>query len=330
MILAATYDPAIQTAQTQTQVVRTDAARRGMIGALDVWAAESPRFGANRKADGLGPIDTAVALVRANWVANLGASLANDAAVTALLNACAGWMHERQVCGIRVTGWREQAIVQLHWQAAWAYCCDNYVQQAIALVAANNHGGFASSITSAVGVGTAVGSPYQFANSGYVHQALPQALLRGDTRSPQMIAASDGFQARNLGGRWTLQPWFSGNASGDTTSTTTGPALAIEAGPAAQALGSPVGAGPAWLAAAVNNQRVRGYVYEMQLAPPSMSTRVATQNLGVEEVFLALPAAVINRWWAVIGGRITVGPFPFPPGAGAPAVVNVSAPRQLA
>lgn len=330
MIAALTYDPAFQMAQAQPQGVRTDAARRGMIGALDVWAAESPRFGANRKADGLGPIDTAVALVRANWVANLGASLANDAAVTALLDACADWLRERKFFGMRVTGWREQAIAQLHWQAAWAYCCDNYVQQAIALVAGNNLLGAASSIPTAVGVGTAVGSPYQFANSGYIHQALPQALLRGDTRDPQTIAASNGFQARNLGGRWTLQPWFSGNATGDTTSTTTGAALAIEAGPAAQALGSPVGPGPAWLAAALNNQRVRGYVYEMQLAPPAMSTRVATQNLGVEEVFLALPAAAINRWWAVINGRITVGPFPFPPGLAAPLVVNVSAARQLA
>ena len=125
MIAAAIYTPALTIARSQILTDRIEAARGGMAAALNAWAVNSPRWGANRKADGLGPIDLAVAGLAA-WQAQGGAALANDAAVTALLNAARHWLHSRKFLGLRVTGWREGAIHALYWQTAWAYCCDNF------------------------------------------------------------------------------------------------------------------------------------------------------------------------------------------------------------
>jgi hypothetical protein len=152
------------------------------------------------------------------------------------------------------------------------------------------------------------------------------------------ILAANGFQPL-LTGRWTYAPWFDGNATGGTSSVTTQEDLAIEAGPAAHGThtNSPEGNLPAWLDAAiqavagVGYPARRGYVYEFGGLGNAVSTRVQEGAVGREQVFLALPAAIITNWWVVLMNRRTVGPFPFPPGAAAPvAGVGLSAARQLA
>ena len=317
MIAPAVYNPAIGMARAQTRHDRFNAAFGGMIGALDTWRDGSPSTGASRRADGLRPIDAAVAAVRAGWQPNNGAVVANDAIVTTLLNACTGWLTARTFLGGRVTGWREAPIRKLHWQVAWAYCCDGFVQQATAQLAVNNAAGNATPVLIPLGGAAAAGSPYSFAASGYIHQPLPGVKLRGDTRGPWTIHASGGFQPihppANPANRWTYQPWFEGNSMTDTISVTTDVHLAVEAGPFARAQRHPRDVNvQAWLTALLPSQE-RGYVYEFGNLPAALSTtRVDTAVIGSEHIFLGLPNAMITRWWAVLANRFTFGPFPYP------------------
>ena len=339
MIAAPIYDPAIQIARMKPRDQRTDCARSGMVGALTAFQTNSVRWGANRKADGLGPIDQAVAFLRNNWVAQGGAGPVNDGAVTTVLTTCKNWLEGRKVFGMRTTGWREASIAELYWRTAWCYCCDNYVQRALQQLGVNNAAGNPTTVTGPVAGAAPVGTPYQFLNSGYSHHSLPQPprVLRGDSRGPLSIQGANGFQPL-MNGRWTYAPWFDGNATGGTQSVTTQEALAIEAGPASHAThtNAPEGQLPAWLAGVLqnatgqNNPQRRGYVYHFGNLGNAMSSRVEDGAIGTEHIFLALPATLITSWWVVLVNRQTVGPFPFPPGAVAPPAVNLSAPRQLA
>ena len=339
MINPAVYNPALNVARLKSRDARTDCARIGMVGVIDAYRTNSVRAWANRKADGLGPIDGAVTALRANWQAQGGAVLVNDPLVQAVLSACKGWLDGRKVAGMRVTGWREQSISELYWQTAWAYSCDNYAEQARQLVINNNAINAVTPVNAPVGIAAPQGSPYAFAGgySGYMHEMLAGRVVRGDTRGPLSVQATNGFQSRMLNNRWAYAPWFAGNATGGTVSVTTNVATAIEAGPFAIATGEgnidPAQI-PAWLGNAVqahSNQQVRGFVYEFGGLAGVQSTRVAEGPTGRENIFLAIPAANVANWWAVLMNRQTVGPFPFPPGPVAPAAgIGLSAAYMLA
>jgi hypothetical protein len=326
MIAPADWNTPMNIARNQTRTDRFNAAVRGMRGCIADYFAESPRWWANRSADGLTPIDNAAHAVDNGWVGWGGAGAASDAAVTTLLQACNHWLTTRNLCGIRITGWREAHIHKLYWQTAWCYSCDNYAAQAMLTVAANNAGGNATVTQDPVAAAAAVGNPYDFNLCGYVHQPLaPARVLRGDSRDPAAILLANGFQPVNLASRWLYKPWFDGNALDDTKSVTTVAALAIEAGPAAHRIGYPIGAGPAWLAAEqlrLNVGPPRGYVYEFN-AGALQSTRLLGTPLGTEHIFLALPAGSIINWWFVQPDRSTVGPYPFPDPGHAPGVPAV-------
>lgn len=345
MIAAPVWNPAMILARGQTRTARFDAAMTGMQGVINDFFTDSYRCWANRTADGLAAIDAAANAVRNNWQAWGGAGVAADASITTLLNACANWLANRRVFGMRVTGWREPYIQKLYWQVAWCYSCDHYVQQALAQIGANNALGNATVPNGPVAAAALSGSPYNFVNCGYFHQPLaPLRVLRGDTRGPNDPTLANGFQPINLANRWAYHPWFDGNAVGDTISVTTDPALAIDAGPAAHALGYVFNPAhmPGWLAAErirLGVGVVRGYVYELN-AGALPSTRLTEAPPGREHIYLALPAATIINWWFVTANphRCTVGPYPFPaPGAapgvgvapGVPATVS-AAPHTLA
>lgn len=307
-----------------------------MTGALNTFATNSRTWWANRRADGIRPIDQAIAVVQANWQLNNGFSAQNDACVGNLLSACARWLAHRRVLGLRVTGWREEPIRELYWQVAWCYSCDNYVQQALQQI--GNIGNNPITLTDPVNPGSVEGNPYAYNNSGFTHAAMaqPPRILRGDTRGPDDIDQAHGFLPINTG-RWAYDPWFAGSASGTTPSVTTQEDLAIEAGPAARAKKWPVGNSPAWLAGIIQNLTqanppVYAFVYEFGQLGNALSARVTATQVGKEHVFLAIPAACITNWWAVLPNRHTVGPFPFPAGAVAPAggFGLSGAPKQLA
>jgi hypothetical protein len=324
MVPAPVFVPALQAGRLMPSGERNDCALLGMKDVLDEFRTNSMTCCANRRADGLGPIDQAVALLDAGWQANNGFAVANDADVEALLRACRAWDIKRRVCGMRVTGWRWAPIRELYWKVAWCYSCDNYAQQALAALPGNNAANNPTTLLDPVLQNAPEGNPYDFPNSGYVHAAMAQPVLRGDTRGPLSILAANGFQPANTG-RWTYKPWFDGDATGGTPSVTSDEALAINA--ARGARGSPEGTLPLWLDGAIQgvaggqNMRRGGYVYELGNIGNAISTRVGP--VGVEHVFLAIPAQCITRWWVVLA-RCTVGPFPFPAGAVAPNVVNAS------
>jgi hypothetical protein len=331
MIPAPVFVPALQAGRLMPSWERTDCARIGMENVLDEFRVNSISCWAHRGADGLGPIDQAVAQVDAGWQANNGFAAANDADVEALLRACRTWDIKRRVCGMRVTGWRWAPIRELYWKVAWCYSCDNYVQQALAALAGNNAANNPTTLLDPVQQNAPEGNPYDFPNSDYVNAAMVQPVLRGDTRGPLSILAANGFQPADTG-RWTYAPWFVGDATGGTPSVTANEALAINAAGGAQ--GSPEGNLPAWLVGAIQgaagNQNLtrRGYVYQLGNLGNAISTRVGP--VGEEHVFLAIPAQCITRWWVLLN-HCTVGPFPFPAGGAAPIAINVSQRRdQLA
>jgi hypothetical protein len=353
MIAAGIFGPPLMMGRGKTPVQRADVARMGMLGVLTQWAQDSPVTLANRKADGLGPIDQAVAAIRMNWVARNGAGALNDGDVGALLTACQNWLSGRKLFGLRITGWRESAVSDLYWSAAWAYSCDNFAQQAVLRITNNTATGDPTGTPDPVPFASLVGNPYEFPGSGYVQTAYaggPAALLyRGDARRPDAIAADGGFMPMDLNNRWQYAPWFAGNSTSGTISTTTDVALTINAVGAAHARredrqvgqgGALVATGthPAWMDAALglvgsNANAIRGYIYEFGNIPVGAThTRMTAQGAGVEEVWLALPTACISRCWAVMTGNRTFGPFTMTEalGAATPGGLNLSAPGVLA
>ncbi|WP_444844001.1 hypothetical protein [Duganella caerulea] len=298
-----------------------DASKGGMLGALQNWETNSPNFGANRRADGLAPIDTACATLKLNWRRQGGAGMGtNDATTTTLLNACAQWLADRKILCMRVTGWREKAITELYWQVAWAYVSDRYVQDALALLGTNNAAGAVTSIIAPTAAHAPGGNPYDFLNSGYAHQtvtSLNTTLVRGDMRSPVTILAQGGLMPQHLLNRWEYIPFFDGSTGGDTPGLTTDRHLAINAVGGAKGLGYHLDdTMDAWVAT-LGRGDARGFVYELGNLPGATSCmRVQEQVPGREVIFLAIPHAMISQWWVVHGDNTTSGPFPFP----APAV----------
>jgi hypothetical protein len=334
MIPDVTLMPAINIARTKSRTDRVDTARAGMLGVIQDWMVNSPQFGANRVADGLRPIDTAVNMLRQNWVGQGRAGPANEGAATAILNACSAWLVGRKLGSMRVTAWREKAIQELYWRVAWAYTCDHYAGRALAQISVNTPAGQPTTMIAPMPAGTPGGNPFQFGNSGYAHHPVSAitVLYRGDTRSPTTIQAAGGFLPRNGAVRANYQPFFDGSNTGDTPGFTIDPALAIDAGPAALATGNARDASiDAWVAQ-VGNGASRAFVYELGNLPPgTMCTRAEEQHVGREVIFLAIPDAMITRWWIVHGDRSTSGPFAFPaPNMPAAAAAQQSVPRQLA
>lgn len=328
-------DPALQVGRLQPVNVRCDCSAAGMVNILNDFNTNSYNCFANRKLDGLGDIDRAVAAVRTAW-ANVGVGIVAPVhlPVENLLVACRSWLENRKVFGLRVTGWREAPINELYWQAAWSYSSLLYMIRAQTTINGNNIAGVATTVADPGAAGYA-GNPYQFMNSGYSHHALlaPARLVRGDTRGPLSIQAASGFQAMHLNNLANYSPWFSGNANHDTISITTDEAIAIDAGPAAHALGAtPEGALPPWLAGALGHGTVRrGYVYEFANIGNLNSTRMSTEPIGREHIFLGIPNACITNWWVVRGDRQTYGPIPYPPPPVAPPGAGWSGvARQLA
>ena len=332
MIVATTWNPAIAAAQARTLDERTECARDGMLAIIDEFFTTSAVCWANRRADGLGAIDTTGRSVRTGWQA--GPGLARNTQVTALLNACREWLDGRRVFGSRVTGWREASIETLYWKVAWCYRCDAYRRDAHARVVANNALNAATPVQSPVV--PPAGSPYSTAD--YTHAVLQGFVLRGDTRGPWSIIESAGFQPRNLLTLDAYAPWFTGHATGDTISTTLLQALAMNAG-TVQVGASPAGDLAPWFTALVAAlpagpagvvRTVRGFVYEMD-AGQSASTRMTNVLFGTEHVFLSLPAALIQRWWAIFMDGHSYGPFVVVanvPAVG-PVVPKVSAARAV-
>ncbi len=324
MIATPVWNPAIWAARVQPMNARTNCARIGMAQILNNYFQDSINCLANRRADGLAPIDQAAHALTAAWPGAGPLSALIDARVTAVLNACSSWLTNRRFLGFRVTGWREAAIAALYWQTAWCYSCDNYARRAILAIGVNNGLNVATTATEPVPVAQLIGNPYQFAGSGYAHQNVP-GLLRGDSRGPDTIAnVSNGFQPRTVI-YGAYQPWFDGHNTA-TPSTTNDQQLAINAAKAAAGPGgSPAGILPAWLNGVLTGlaplgANRRGFVYELGNLGALNSTRLLAAPLGREHIFLAIPPAAITRWWVVLSNSHTVGPFPFPAAALAPAM----------
>jgi len=333
MIAQADWAPAIAAARATppSRTERFDAAMLRMEGVIDAYFRESSQNPIlSRRADGLSGIDAAARALRNGWRGWNGAGVASDAAVTAVFRACRAWLASRQICGMRITGWREPHIRPLYWRVAWCYSTDNYVRQAHATTAANNANGLVTLVTDPVAAIAPVGNPYGFLPiSRYTHEAIPGRVVRGDTRSPETILNQGGFQPLHGADPWQYTPFFDGNAVG-TISVSNDIPLAIQAGAAARALRNPIDPPSAWLAALMGTEPVRGYVYEFNIGA-ALTTRLDNAPTGLEHIVLSLPPATILQWWVVISGRRTMGPFPFPPVDPGPlaAAPNTSAANQL-
>jgi hypothetical protein len=173
MIGNTVFAPALQAARAQSIDRRIDAARAGPQGILNQFQTESRCVLANRWADGLTAIDTAVAALDAAWVNNAGASSpggnANDTLVTAVLNASTTWIAARRFgrsAGYGITGWRVKPIQDLYWRVAWCFARDHFRQRAATQIGANNLNNVATSLREPVAATSNVGNPYDFAGAG--------------------------------------------------------------------------------------------------------------------------------------------------------------------
>jgi len=303
---------------------RAECARQGMVGVLDTFMSESARTFANRKADGLNPIDSAVAALKGAWDVEGGAGAKTGLKVQALLKACADWRDERKFLGARVTGWRAPSVKKLYWQVAWSYSCDNYAKKARLLALACKESGQLVCTKDPVASTDALGNPYDYVGaSGYAHpkwQRRPP-LLRGDTRGPSVINEAGGFLPRDVESAAAYKPWFAGHSTGHTISTTEQETLAIDACPAAKAkkIATKPGNLPAWV-----NVELIGFVYELGGLENSHATHRQRDSVGLEHIFIAIPKSCITRWWVVMPDRRTIGPVPFPVPTEMPEGLKVS------
>ena len=328
MITAAVLDPALTIAQAQAIGERHNAAQQGMVNILRTFRTKSKTWGCNRKADGLVPIDNAVAALEAAWPATPPVWAAVDPLVQAVLNACTSWLAGRKVFGHRITGWRTPAIKKLYWQTAWAY---NFKQYSIAAhsAATTNLGTGALTSTAFGALPAGVVNPFNFAGCGYTIEAAAAGVtpaggaaipagnvLRGDSRGPLNIALANGFQGRSILTAGTYAPWFCGNAGDDVVSVTTDQNLPINAAKAGKVTGGnrPTQADfPVWLSAAAGGLRnLIGFVYEVQTGGGPNACRLTSEPAGREYIYLELPNAVIVNWWAIHRNGTTYGPIAFP------------------
>lgn len=318
MVQATVLNPAITAAKLKDLEKRMDCATKGVSGVLSDFRTNSKVFGTNRKADGVGPIDTAVEELSRRW--NPTAALAVSDPVEKVLKACAAWTSSRRSGVIKITGWRQDSIDTLYWETAWAYACQVFANEALDAVVQGNGTGDVTTIDEVSGTDPAGFNPYKHGTE-YAHlrdafQAMG-IIYRGDTRGPAEILKANGFQARRLLDPTEYKPYFKGHAMGDTISTTDQQNLSINAVSAAHARGeaSALGAVPKWIEDAIKDAggqpRIRGFVYGINPGNHN-ATRVGDQPAGREEVFLAIPNGSISRIWAVLSATESVGPFPFP------------------
>jgi hypothetical protein len=333
VIGAIVLNPALTVAKGKSVAERHEAAQGGMANVLQTFRAESVSWGCNRKADGLVPIDNAVAALAAAWPTLPPVWATVDPLVENVLKACTNWLDGRKVFGHRVTGWRTPAIKKLYWQAAWAYNFKQYSVAAHAAVLTNNGPGAITPMNfGALPMG--VVNPFDFPGCGYTVEAaqlgatppgaavIPQGnVLRGDSRGPLNIEQANGFQGRNILTPGTFAPWFCGNAGDDVISVTIDQRLPINA---AKAGAKRTGGNrpqqvdlPLWISTAAGGlANLIGFVYEVQTGGGANACRLTSEPTGKEYIFLALPGAIIVNWWAVHRNGTTYGPFAFP----APAV----------
>ena len=347
MVAPGILNPALADARAQSRSDRNTVHQSGMGNVLQNFRPGSAVWGTNRWADGLSGIDAAVAALDAQWPAPPAVPVwaTVDPLVAAVLNACTAWLGNRQICGLRVTGWREAAIRKLYWQVAWAY---NFKQYAIAANATANARNALGQITGMDDVVLPAGvvNPFRFAASGYTFEApvliaAPPGgrvlaaghVIRGDTRGPLNIANANGFQGWNIGVAGQYSPWFDQNAGDDVQSVTTDQALTINAARAGKLTGGHkprladapawvgvLGGGPAGAAAhlAAFIRNLKGYIYEINTGGPANACRVTGTTPGREYIYLGLPAAIILNWWAIDAGGRTYGPIAFPAPANDP------------
>lgn len=339
MVPDGTLRPSLNAAKMQLLETREACARVGMLRVLEDFRTSSRVWGAIRRSDGLGAIDAAVDAISTAWGPQDGAGhVLVDQHVTALLNACTAWLQE--VRDRKVTDRRGPSIRTLYWQAGFAWSCDYYAKQALRQIEWNNLLKMETCADEPVQLAAVHGHFYN--DPAYTHANVPPGvapanrLLRGDSRGPITITNSNGFQPRNINNRWLYNPWWLGNATGDTISTTTNQGLAIDAGPAAHKArtATPEGPLPPWLtdpvAGPLGNAVRRGYVYEIANIAGNAVRMTATLP-GYEDMYLAIPMARLVNWWVVRADRHTYGPIPFPiPNAAPPAAAWSLGRRVLA
>lgn len=309
-------------ARVQPTNARTQCSSEGMQQILTDFMAFSAVPGAFRRLAGIRTLDTAVANLRRSWPVAAAAAfpvwMNVDPHVEAVLRASRAWLDAGHSRGGAVQ--RAPAVRTLYWKVAWSYCSAHYAEDACTTI---GHNGLVNA-TSAREIAlpnSAFGNWYEFPNGAiFTHRAPPAGvgaapLLRGDTRSPTQLLAVPvcaGFGAQHIGHFANYQPWFNGNANTDTISTTNDQALAIQAGPAARALGNPVGPMPPGFANFTGNNAPRGYVYELNVGART-GIEVLNSPPYRESVFLTIPRNCITRWWVVRADRHTHGPHVYHP-----------------
>ncbi|MQA42560.1 hypothetical protein [Rugamonas aquatica] len=326
MISAEHINPPIQIARRQPYGTLVNLANAGMVELLNGWRGMSQRFGAHRKLDGLGPIDTAVDALRLAWPSTQLLPAGVEAMTETLLVACAGWQRSRREGCLPITGWREAAIAQLYWKVAWCYVCATYSRLASAKIT-QMVGTVAGTVTLATptDIYPDCYDPCLFPGSGLRRytKAPGTRLFRGDSRAPWIIAEAGGFKPRNYANADAdrFRPWFHGHNM-ETPSTSTDLKVAINAAKGAQSQElAPEGRIPRWMMQFVrrsnsgpNAREIYSctFVYELgEMPTATVGASVSTDVTGEEVVFLAIPDAVISRWWIIQHDDSTIGPFSF-------------------
>lgn len=239
-----------------------------------------------------------------------------------------------------------QEVTAIFWQAAWAFSAHHFKEEARAVIELNRNNGTPIRTNRIVDRDDPLGNPYEFPlggpDAGYIIQAAPERLYRGDRRSPQAIHDDGGFMGRYAGGdeMEKFLPFYDANSNGCTISfctlaeakktslqaggkfaQMTSSSGAVEVTEQVTALVARLGGGKS-----AHNRRVASYLYEV--APQGETIRNADNPHGKEEMLLGVPNNLIKRWWIILSDYSTIGPIKYRNGDASRA--TLSEPREIA
>lgn len=297
---------AVREALRKDREDRKDCAIAGMRGAIETYETNSVAKGRVRMFDGLGRLDTAVRKLKTAWSVGTSSTANVQDLVEEVLRASASYL-------ISKDNSRLDAVRTLNWQVAWSYSCAQYALAARAAIRSNWSGDATSMVDGPLAT-LEFGNPYENPDYDIVKPLGP--VYRGDTRSPELILAANGFVSRDLDDAEQFSPWWAGHSIGGTQSVTENLALAINASSAAKT--PPKNPIPQWIVDLISNKdlpfterRIKSFVYEMRLRG---SSGLIVNGERKEISYLAIPRTRIKQFWVMFGFQMySVGPFPFPP-----------------
>lgn len=311
------YTTALKAGRTKPRDVRNDIATKGM----DTVLSEFIQRNSGTRSSGVKRCSTAAAGLLKSWRAS---TVGCEQALESLLDTAQAEIDLPHNNPLSL-----QEVSAIFWQAAWAYSAHHFKEEARAVIELNRNNGTPIRLNRIVFSDDPLGNPYEFPldgpGSGYIIQAAPDVLYRGDRRSPEAIRDDGGFMGRYAGGGESEKflPFYDANSNGCTisfcsldeakkTSLQAGGKFAkVTSSSDPVAVTDRITALVETLAGEKSrlNRRVASYLYEV--TPQGETIRNADNPYGKEEMLLGVPNNLITRYWIILSDYSTIGPITY-------------------